>query len=82
MAKYKTNASDKEEVKSVYGAIVTQALQDWEEAVREEDRKLKRDVRSFFRSAWGQGILDVLDLDFDAINDKLHIIKTKKKRGK
>lgn len=63
----------KADVKSLYAAIVRQALVDWKRAVKRDDRGAKNEIRRFFRSDWGKIILDTLELDFKVINDKYHI---------
>ena len=64
---------DKAAVKSIYAAIVRQALDDWKNACKHDDRAAKMEIRSFFNSDWGKAILDVLELDFKIINAKFHI---------
>jgi len=66
---------DKADVKMLYAAIIRQAIIDWKTACKTDNRKLKRDVRNFFKSEWCALILDVLNLDIRIINDKYDIIK-------
>lgn len=71
---------NKKYVTDVYTGIITQALRDWEMAERGEKIEskkpfaIKREIRQFFRSEWGKQIIDVLELDFKTINNKLHIL--------
>ena len=67
-------SSNKTDVKRVYAAIIRQALDDWKAAYKKDDRSAKREIRRFFKSEWGNHILEVLEIDFKIINDKYHII--------
>lgn len=69
-------SKNKTEAKRIYAAIIRQALDDWKQAVKKDDRSAKREIRRFFRSEWAETILDVLELDFKVINDKYHIINS------
>lgn len=69
--------TDKQAVKTIYAAIVRQALDDWKLACKKDDRGQKNEIRRFFRSGWAETILDVLELDFKVINDKYHITQSR-----
>ena len=69
--------TDKQAVKTIYAAIVRQALDDWKVACRHDDRARKAEIRRFFNSEWGKGILDVLELDFKVINTKFNITQSR-----
>lgn len=66
-------SKNKTDVKRVYAAIIRQALDDWKQACKKDDRGRKNEIRRFFRSDWGKSILDVLGIDMKIINDKYHI---------
>lgn len=69
-------SKNKTDVKRVYAAIIRQALDDWKQACKKDDRGRKNEIRRFFQSEWAETILDVLELDFKVINDKYHIINS------
>lgn len=65
--------TDEKMVKTLYAAIIKQALDDWLNAQKRDDRAMKRDIKRFFNSDWAKRILDVLELDYRIINAKFHI---------
>lgn len=65
--------NNKQEVKTLYAAIVRQALVDWKHAIKSNNQGRKNEIKRFFQSDWGKIILDVLEIDIRIINDKYHI---------
>lgn len=63
----------KQEVKTLYAAILRQALVDWKQAIKNNNQGRKNEIKRFFKSDWGKTILDVLELDIRIFNDKYHI---------
>ncbi len=59
------------QVKAIYASIVQRAVEDFEQFPY-----MRLEIEKFFTSAWGQGILDVLGIPYDAIDSRLGITET------
>jgi hypothetical protein len=63
--------NDKDFVKTIFINILKQSIYDWKAAEKSNNLGMKQEIRRFFRSEWAETILGFLDINIDAINDKL-----------
>lgn len=71
---------NKDAIRGLYAAIIRQAINDWKRACRRKDAYEQREIQRFFKSEWGQHILETLNIDFKIINDKYNIINPEQEK--